>query len=121
MATEISLITTALAPVGEGFRASPLPTSAALPASASGKVVEAAQVPLLPAQNLDEAVRELSDYVAQSGAELNFRIDEDSGRVVVSIVDARDGTVLRQMPSEEALRIARALSKYEPCLIEAQA
>ena len=51
----------------------------------------------------------------------DFRIDEDSGRVVVSVVDRRDGTVLRQMPSEEALRIARNLARYEPHLIEVRA
>jgi flagellar protein FlaG len=116
MATEIGLNTTALAPVGEGLRALFLSAPPAAPPAAPAPKADEA-----PAQSLDQAVQELAEHVAQSGAELNFRIDEDSGRVVVSIIDARDGTVLRQMPSEEALRIARALTKYESCLIEAQA
>lgn len=71
--------------------------------------------------DLMRALDDLADHAAQAGAELNFRVDEDSGRVIVSVIDARDGTVLRQMPSEEALRIARSLARFEPHLIEVSA
>lgn len=71
--------------------------------------------------DLDGAVDELAARAAESGAELDFRIDRDLNRVIVTVTDRRDGTVLRQMPSEEALRIARHLARYEPHLIEARA
>jgi flagellar protein FlaG len=71
--------------------------------------------------DIEAALEELVARAAASGASLDFRVDEDSGRVVVSVVDRRDGTVLRQMPSEEALRIARNLARFEPHLIEVSA
>ncbi len=71
--------------------------------------------------NLEAALDDLAARAAESGAQLDFRIDRDSGRVIVSVVDRSDGTVLRQMPSEEALRIARSLARAEPHLIELRA
>jgi len=67
---------------------------------------------------LAQAVDDLNQQVRDSRTDLQFKIDEDSGRTVVSIVDAGDGTVLRQMPTEEALRVARALDKTLGKLIE---
>lgn len=61
----------------------------------------------LGVDNPHAAVNSLNQYLAERRTDLNFRVDHDTGTVVVSIVDAQTGTVLRQMPSEEALRIAR--------------
>jgi flagellar protein FlaG len=59
-----------------------------------------------------EAARSLLERNAQdAGAALEFRIDDDSGRVVVSVVDRHSGEVLRQIPNEEALRIAHHIQQ----------
>lgn len=80
------------------------------PASAaSNETLPDAGRPVGPVSNLEQAVGELNRYVAGSRTDLQFRVDEDAGRVVVSIVDSESGQVLRQMPSEDALRIARYL------------
>lgn len=71
--------------------------------------------------DLDQAVAELNRYVARSRTDLQFRVDEDAGRVVVSIVDTDSGRVLRQMPSEDALRIARYLESGGAGLLRKQA
>ncbi|HEY0973293.1 MAG TPA: flagellar protein FlaG [Solimonas sp.] len=60
-------------------------------------------------QNLDAALKQFERAAHEAGAALDFRIDEDSQRLVVSVVDRGSGEVLRQIPSEEALRIARHL------------
>lgn len=115
MATDIQGVSSvAFAPPGEGVRPFPAGTSSAVP------VPHPHDVGAAPA-DLEAALDDLAARAAESGAQLDFRIDEDSGRVVVSVVDRRDGTVLRQMPSEEALRIARSLARYEPHLIEVRA
>jgi flagellar protein FlaG len=120
MSTEITPVAfRAVSAVGDGFRASALPASAP---AASAPVPESAAQPDPPQPvDISQALEELVAKAAESGASLDFRIDEDSGRVVVSVVDRRDGTVLRQMPSEEALRIARNLARCEPHLIEMRA
>jgi flagellar protein FlaG len=120
MATDIQGVSSvAFALPGEGVRAFAPARAAALPSSAVESARDAAEaaVPV----DLETALDELAARASESGAQLDFRIDEDSGRVVVSIVDRSDGTVLRQMPSEEALRIARSLARYEPHLIEVRA
>lgn len=70
-----------------------------------------------PAQ-LAQAVDDLNKRFKDSHTDLRFSIDDDSGRTVVSIVDAEDGTVLRQMPTEEALRVAKALDQALGTLIQ---
>ncbi len=69
-----------------------------------------------PAQ-LAQAVDDLNQRFKDSRTDLRFSIDEDSGRTVVSVVDAQDGTVLRQMPTEEALRVSKALDEALGTLI----
>ncbi|HEX4894715.1 MAG TPA: flagellar protein FlaG [Solimonas sp.] len=68
---------------------------------------------------LAAAAASMARAAEDSGADLHFRVDEDLGRIVVSIVDRRDGKVLRQLPSEEALRIAKALTEHEGHLVDA--
>lgn len=70
----------------------------------------ATDVAAQPAQ-LARAVDDLNQRFKDSRTDLRFSVDEDSGVTVVSIVDANDGTVLRQMPTEEALRVAKALDQ----------
>ncbi len=115
MATDIhSINSVAFVPPSEGVRA----FAGSAPKLASPiESVATVEAPV----DLAAALDDLAARAAESGAQIDFRIDKDSGRVVVSVVDRSDGTVLRQMPSEEALRIARSLARYEPHLIELRA
>jgi flagellar protein FlaG len=61
------------------------------------------------ADDVRRAIEEAGRRLAQKASELTFEFDDASGRVVVKLVDARTREVLRQIPSEEALAIARAL------------
>ncbi|PPE74525.1 hypothetical protein C3942_07105 [Solimonas fluminis] len=116
MSTEISAVAAlAASRGGEGQRAavSAFPASAAAPPAAAAAAPapgagEALQAPT--AAELQKVVQQIERYLESSRTGLEFRVDRDLNRVVVSVVDPRDGTVLRQMPSEEALRIARALA-----------
>ena len=47
---------------------------------------------------------------------LRFRVDKDSGKTVAEIVDPA-GEVLRQMPTEEALELAKSLEKLQQGMI----
>ncbi len=65
-----------------------------------------------------EAAEALQRYANEAGAELSFRVDAELGRVVVTLLDRRDGSVLRQIPSEEAIRIARMIGNPQAQLME---
>jgi flagellar protein FlaG len=57
----------------------------------------------------ERVAAELARAVPAS-ASLRFRVDPDAGRIVVSVVDAATGDLLRQIPSEDALAMAKSLA-----------
>lgn len=87
-----------------------------IPAVLQPSSTAATDIAVQPAQ-LVQAIDDLNQRFKDSHTDLRFSIDEDSGRTVVSVVDAQDGTVLRQMPTEEALRVSKALDEALGTLI----
>jgi flagellar protein FlaG len=71
-------------------------------------------------QDLDRALRRLNDTMVAAQRNLSFRIDKDSGRTVITVVDANTKEVVRQIPSEEVLAVSRAL-EGSGMLLDAQA
>lgn len=74
-------------------------------ATNEGKKVEEKQ----QAGNLHAAVSQMNDYVQNLQRNLQFTIDEATGKDVVTIIDSESKEVIRQLPSEEALILARRL------------
>ena len=62
-------------------------------------------------EKLDHSVRNLNDFVQSVKRNLQFSIDSDSGRTVVKVIDADTDKVIRQIPSEEVLSMARRLEE----------
>jgi len=52
-------------------------------------------------------------------AHITFEKDQDSGRMVVRLKDA-SGKVIRQIPPEEMLRLAKAIDRYLGLLVDRQ-
>lgn len=67
------------------------------------------------------AVTEMQDYVDAAGRSIQFQLDDDSGRMVVKVTEALSGDVIRQMPSEEALRLAENLADMRSVLFSGEA
>ena len=101
------------APSGQDLAPITLPTGKG--ASANGKALPAAQA-APPNPDLERAVRKLNERLAASQRNLSFRVDEGSGRTVISVVDATTNQVIRQIPSEEVLQVSRALEGAIPLL-----
>ncbi len=119
----------------------PLSASASTPVDAGARVVPAVN-PLTPIAATDadtarqrqetdapesspserdavfKAAESLNEHMLLRRAELHFHVDEESRRLVVTVTDSRDGTVIRQVPSEEALRLAQALQNETPQLFK---
>ncbi len=68
--------------------------------------------------SLQEAVQHLEDFVSIARADISFSIDEASGVQVVKITDRQSKEVIRQFPSEEAIRIAQALGKLQGVFVK---
>jgi len=52
---------------------------------------------------------------------VSFSIDKDTHGTVVKIVDTDTNKVIRQIPSEEMLQMAKALDKFTGLLMKQQA
>lgn len=76
----------------------------------AGKPAAEATTPTARAgQALASAVDDLNKFVQSTQRDLQFSIDQGSGRTVVKVVDPQTGDVIRQIPSELALSLAQAL------------
>jgi flagellar protein FlaG len=81
------------------------------PPSADGSAAEPVrQTPAAPpaeVHKIESVTRQIDSFLRSINRSLLFRLDESSGRMVVSICDAETGEVIRQVPGDEALRIAQ--------------
>jgi len=86
-------------------RQMPAETGNAMPAALSyEQLVESRK------KELSNAVRAVSGYVQNITRELNFSIDEELGKTVVTVFDQSTGDVIRQIPSEDMLELSRNLA-----------
>ena len=61
-----------------------------------------------------EAVSDIADYVQSISRELQFQVDDNVGSTVITVVDRETGDVIRQIPSEEAVQMARFIAENGP-------
>lgn len=59
---------------------------------------------------IKEVASKLQEFVNLIDKKLQFSVDENSGRHIVTVTDKLSGDVIRQIPSEEVLRLAQNLS-----------
>ncbi len=73
------------------------------------------------AQAVENAVSKLNEYVQSTARTLNFQVDDDSGKTVIKVYDRESDKLIRQIPNELVLELARRLNEEEPSLLfEAQ-
>jgi len=67
---------------------------------------------------LGESVQIVNERLAFRGQSLNIGVDQATGAVVVKISDDKTGEVVRQIPSEDMLRIARNIEALTGILVD---
>ena len=73
-------------------------------------------------QALESAVSKLNEFVQTVQRDLQFQMDEESGKSIITVVDRHSQEVVRQIPDETALKLARNLQdKGDINLFEAEA
>ncbi len=72
-------------------------------------------------EQLEQAVEAVKKFVMPISSTLDFSIDEETGIRVVKVIDSSTQEVIRQIPSEEILQIARALDRLQGLLIRQKA
>lgn len=102
------------AAVTPGSAAPAKPVAATAPESRNGSK-EDAQSEL---KEVTQAVSDINKAMQFMSRQLEFSVDTDSERTIVKVIDQQTREVIRQMPTEEALEIGKALEKAQGLLIK---
>lgn len=107
----------AASPVARGTKvAQPVAQATnAAPAGGSTETTQAAPVDTRTA--VQAAARQIDSYLKSVGRQVEFRVDDDTNTTVVTVRNTATGEVVRQIPSEEALQLARHLEGGSSALL----
>lgn len=73
-------------------------------------------------EDLQESLQKLNEAVqVYRKSNLQFTIDKDTSATVVKVIDSETDQVIRQIPSEDALRIAKAIDDFKGLLLQDKA
>ena len=65
------------------------------------------------AAELDQAIDTVAGYVQNIARDINFSVDENTNKTVVTVTDQESGKVIRQIPNEEMLEISKNLENAQ--------
>ena len=91
----------------------PTVESPSVPLRSSNSAEETNSFPQKDTAQLEKVTRQIQDAIQGSNITLNFSRDEESGAIVVKLIDQASGEAIQQFPTEAALRLAAALGKLQ--------
>jgi flagellar protein FlaG len=68
-----------------------------------------------------KAAQQIQSFVQSMGRNLNFSVDSTTGYHVVRVTNPDTGEIIRQLPSEELLRIAQSFAQINSALVNQKA
>lgn len=72
-------------------------------------------------EDLLNAAKEANEFISHVNDNLQFSVDDDTGKTIIKIVDTTTKEVIKQIPSEEMIAIAKAMDKLKGLLIHQKA
>ncbi|OQW35772.1 MAG: hypothetical protein A4E19_16110 [Nitrospira sp. SG-bin1] len=70
---------------------------------------------------IDLAATKVNEVLSLANPQLRIRVDNETERVVVKVVEQESGEVIRQIPPEELLELEKYLSSPKGLLLKEQA
>lgn len=71
-------------------------------------------------ERVKAAAEDIQKFFQSVKRNLEFSVDESSGKVVVKVIASESGLVVRQIPNEEVLKLADSLSDANSLLFKAE-
>jgi flagellar protein FlaG len=62
-------------------------------------------------ENIQEAIDRLNQQLKANGRDLSFQMDEEIDRPIITVRNIETGEVVRQIPSEEIIRMAHSIEE----------
>ncbi|AKH69440.1 flagellar protein FlaG [Spongiibacter sp. IMCC21906] len=72
-------------------------------------------------EKTEQAVAKLNEFLKDRERELEFSVDDATGRTILKVIHAESGEVIRQIPPEELLNVIRTFIEGTGSLIDEQA
>ncbi|MEE4203750.1 MAG: flagellar protein FlaG [Halieaceae bacterium] len=69
-------------------------------------------------EDLQAAVKDLSEYIQTVSRSLQINVNSDIGRPIVTVLDSETSEVIRQIPSEEVVRLSQYLRAQRDVAID---
>jgi flagellar protein FlaG len=89
------------------------------PAAQAHSAVQAS--PAVSSEHVEQAIKDINKALKEQGRGLQFEIDPETRHAIIKVVDTETQQVIRQMPTKEALDIARALDRLQSLLVRQKA
>ena len=67
------------------------------------------------------AATKIQTFVSSMSRDLSIHVDSSSGKAVIQVVDPQSNETVRQIPGEEALRLARTIDYLSSLLVSQKA
>ena len=83
------------------------------PVDVDVKTVEAQSPTRVDHGKLEKAVEDLNKYVQTVGRDLRFSVDRDSGQTIIRVMDRETEQMVRQIPPEEVVALAKFLHQTD--------
>lgn len=79
--------------------------------------------PIVPVEvpNIESVTRQIDSFLRSFGRSINFRVDPGSGQMIVSVINANTGEIIRQVPGEDALKLAQSIEASMSAIIDERA
>jgi flagellar protein FlaG len=68
-----------------------------------------------------KAAEQIQTFVKEMGRNLDFSVDATTGYNVVKVINPETNEIIRQLPSEELLKIARSMESWNSVLVNQKA
>jgi flagellar protein FlaG len=82
---------------------------------------EAKAAPPIEVPKIESVTKQIDSFLRSIGRSINFRVDPGSGQMIVSVIDANTGEIIRQVPGEEALRLAQRIEDSLSAMVDERA
>jgi flagellar protein FlaG len=92
-----------------------------LPKVASEQPKQPAKSVPVEVPRIESVTRQIDSFLRSFGRSINFRVDPGSGQMIVSVIDATTGEIIRQVPGEDALKLAQSIEASMSAMVDEKA
>ncbi|MEQ8231003.1 MAG: flagellar protein FlaG [Gammaproteobacteria bacterium] len=79
------------------------------------------RIPSLDSQAFESAVKDITEEAQNLQRSLQFHVDEESGRTIITVIDKQTEEIIRQIPPEEVLSLAEQFRRGGGLFVETEA